>query len=218
MKLSAVLAVTAFLSIVPLRANVLSNPGFESGDFTSWTVNRAPEGVTELIVSPLANSGSFSAGFGATVVGSYDSISQNLATTIGQSYNLGFFVASLFEGTGDFLAGNRTISTAALDPAGDFQAFWNGTLLLDLPLASQTITGFSQFSFTVQGTGSDTLLFRGYNLPSFYRLDDVSVNAAAAPEPATWAVMGIGFAALLAVSRIRFRVVEGHAARQSNVT
>ena len=75
MKSSVVFALAAFLCVVPLSAsNLVLNAGFASGTFTSWNVALAPEGVTELIVSPPKNSGSFSAGFGATIVGSFDSI------------------------------------------------------------------------------------------------------------------------------------------------
>lgn len=70
------------------------------------------------------------------------------------------------------------------------------------PLDSHTnfgTTGYTEYSFTVIGTGSDTLTFRAYDNPSYIALDDVSVTditVPAVPESSTWAMMLMGFAGL----------------------
>ena len=89
------------------------------------------------------------------------------------------------------------------DPNGSeeqFQAFWGPTssptsttpLFVDtgrLPIS------FTLESFTVVGTGSDTITFTSYNTPNFYYLADVSlvdIGSATAPEPGSLALMGAG--------------------------
>ena len=51
-----------------------------------------------------------------------------------------------------------------------------------------------------------TLAFTGYNDPGYTFVDDVSVTAVPAvvvPEPATWALVGAGLAAVGAAARRR---------------
>ena len=56
--------------------------------------------------------------------------------------------------------------------------------------------GWTHFSFNVSASGNSTaLVFNGYNSPSYYYLDNVSVTAAV-PEPATGAMALAGLAAL----------------------
>ena len=67
------------------RANLITNGGFESGDFTGWQTSGTPT-----VQSTFPHSGSFQAVF--QVPGS---ISQPLATTAGQSYTVDFWAAVL---------------------------------------------------------------------------------------------------------------------------
>ena len=175
----AVLAATAG----PAAANLVANPGFETGDLGSWTVTG--DGISADAYYP--NTGSYDAAFGA---GSYTTdpgvLSQALPTTAGQTY---------------------AISFALFDEAG----LMNDWFTVDFGTLSQTITGdraasYTVFSFTTLGSdGSTTLSFHGLNDNGDWNLDDVSVTPAASnvPEPSTWTLMLVAFAGICALSRRR---------------
>jgi hypothetical protein len=44
--LIALAAAAAFSIVQPVKANLITNPGFETGDFTGWTAVGPPLGVT----------------------------------------------------------------------------------------------------------------------------------------------------------------------------
>ena len=212
MRLSVVLP-ALFVSLSAVQAgNLILNPGFETGDFSSWTVTLASSG-SHLLLNTSAgfvHSGNDSADFGGTSPGFYDTISQTFATVNGQSYTFSFFLAGDFSSLGvpSILSGNQSVigNLKAVDPNGDFQAFWDGNLVFDSTAGvDPTSFGFSQHSFAETGTGSDTIMFQGYNVPNAYYLDDASVDAASVgtPEPATWFLIVTGLAGLVAFRRIR---------------
>ena len=187
----------AALSLIPLRAgNIVLNGGFETGDFSSWTVTEASPSSTDLAVHSGASSGSFSAAFAAVIAGDYDSISQTVPTVNGQQYTFSFFLAGQFASEqGAELTRLARRGDATLDPVADFQAFWNGTMVLDVPAGSQSQFDFAQFTFNETGSGSDVITFKGYNVPSAYSLDDVSV--ATTPEPSALAFTLAGVALVM---------------------
>src|SRR5580704_14813185 len=76
----------------PARANLLFNPGFETGDFTGWTQSGW------FIDTTNPNSGVYDASTGCsgsscTTVGDPNSayLFQDVATTLGTTYDLSFF-------------------------------------------------------------------------------------------------------------------------------
>ena len=183
--------------------NLVVNPSFEDPIFfNGWTVTNAADGsdltvVTE--VSP-APDGTSVARFGGTTLGDYDQISQVLSTVNGQQYTLSFFFGDVGGGPGGEAEAPIRRDDPSL-PLLDFQAIWDGSTIFDSQGGSTT---FTQFSFTVTGTGSDTLQFIGYNQPSFSFLDEVSVDTAAAtPEPASFVLIGVGLATLGMIRRRR---------------
>src|SRR5262245_59353174 len=70
------------------QANLVTNPGFETGNFTGWALSGDTSFVFVDKFSP--HSGSFGAALGT--VGSTASITQTLATTAGVSYDIEFWL------------------------------------------------------------------------------------------------------------------------------
>jgi hypothetical protein len=135
-----------------VTGNLVVNCGFETGDLTGWTLIPAASGSLANVVHSVPHSGSWAFGFAGSTVGSYDTLQQAIATKPGVQYNLSFWLA------------NNSLS------GSDFQVLWNGVVVYD---NSSPAFLYTKFSLTVVGTGSDTLSFRGYNLPGVYALDDI---------------------------------------------
>ena len=73
-----------------VSANLIVNPGFETGDFTGWTTTPATSG-SDFAVVPNPHSGAYAVSFAATGT-DLDAISQTFATTPGTRYNLSFWL------------------------------------------------------------------------------------------------------------------------------
>jgi hypothetical protein len=195
MKLLTISIIFAGACLAPVHAsNLVLNPGFETGDFSSWNVTFAAHG-TDLGTNGVPHTGDSSAEFGGTSAGFYDTIAQSFNTS-GGFYTFSFFL----EVNGASEEGESARDIPAVDPIGDLQAFWDGNMVLDSSIGITGNFDFTQFSFTVTATGNDTIAFSGYNVPAHYYLDDVSVDNGT-PEPATWALLGSGLAAFGAIRR-----------------
>jgi VPDSG-CTERM motif len=175
--LLAVTAAAAFSFAHPARANLITNPGFETGDFTGWTnlggsVTGTFQGPTGPAVSP--HSGSFQAAFGQTGI----SLSQNVTTTPGASYVVDFWLA----GT----------------DGGFFLASWGGTTIFSQNFFAGS--GYTEHTFTVQASSLTTALlfhFDGVSAGHGILLDDVSVNPAVVGVPDAGSTLPLlGFASL----------------------
>jgi hypothetical protein len=84
--LLALTAAAAFALAQPVKANLITNGGFETGDFTGWT--HVSGRVTGTFDGVASHSGNFQAVFVAGV-----SLAQSVATTPGASYTIDFFLA-----------------------------------------------------------------------------------------------------------------------------
>jgi hypothetical protein len=179
---SAVLQVTNLTSqsVQPVAVSLIvseslvQNGGFETGDFTDWTLNgdgypdnfvtnsvsvnigtrRHPNVLT---IDP--HSGSYFAVFGEISVQAY--LSQSLPTAIGQKYLLSLWLDNPLAGS----SGNPN----------EFSVSWNGSTLYD----QQNIAafGWSNMQFVVTSTGGSTLLQIGGRDDNIYLgLDDVTMT------------------------------------------
>jgi MYXO-CTERM domain-containing protein len=200
-KFSLTFAAAALLAAAGTQAhaaNIVLNGGFETGDFTDWTVgNASGDDPWRVATAGFVGNDPFDGTYFASTgcVGStcitgapsqQASLSQNLATTVGDTYTLDFWFGS---------AGNPM----------ELQALFGGTVVEDLlnigrtPYTEYTISGLVATSPTTQ------LEFLGRQDPAWDELDDVSVTdttVAGAPEPASWM---LGFGGVLALAGLRRR-------------
>ena len=181
-KILLLVAVLASAALTAGAQNLVNNPGFETGDYTGWTVtgDTSFTGVT----TTMPHSGSFSDQMGPSVSNGF--LDQNIATTAGQSYIVDFWLAN-----DDPTANNS------------FSAHFGGTTILSL-------TNSAPFSYThftsgpIMATSNSTdLNFTYFNPPAYWYLDDVSVSPV--PEPGTLGL--IAFGALGLVGAFRKRLV-----------
>jgi len=146
--------------------NLVSNCGFESGSFGPWTLsgNTSETFVEPAVGSYQPNSGTYFALLGA--IGSDDIMTQDIATTAGQSYDFTFYLASDGRTTNDFSA-----------------IFGGDTVFSQTNIAA---SGYVEESYLVTASSDSTVIeFDSRDDPGYLSLDDISVVAAttAAPEP-----------------------------------
>lgn len=177
MKRFALAAAVAWATIPMAHASAASlvtNGGFESGDFAGWTQvgNTNSSGVDDGIPAD----GLYGAYFGPA--SSLGGISQALATIAGHQYAVSFK-----------LGNDGGTPTAAQI------AFGGDTLLSE---ANAPGHGYIPFSFNAIATSASSVLsFEFQQQPGYYYLDSISVTdlgqGGAVPEPVAWRMMILGF-------------------------
>ncbi|MBS1854120.1 MAG: PEP-CTERM sorting domain-containing protein [Acidobacteria bacterium] len=173
----------------------MTNGGFETGDFTGWTVTGgcilvsasestlAPPCNAGVDTDPGPHGGRYAAYFGDPLLGS---ISQSFDTTVGQGYVISFYLANT--------------SFGGLAAPNSMDVTLDGNTLL-------TVTNSGTFPYllytysTVATSTSSTLTFSASQNPAFWVLDDVTVSPV--PEPGPVLLMGTGLIGLGARERRR---------------
>ena len=153
---------------------LLENGGFETGDFSFWTLTGDPSGSSSLV-----DDGSLLGLFGIAITpydgtysaflseaGSVGFLSQTLATLPGQPYLLSFWLGNVDLGFGTI--------------PNEFLVSWNGTTISSQ--FNQPEYDWTYFQYVVVATTNSTVLQFGFrDGSSFFCLDDVSVTPLPGP-------------------------------------
>jgi hypothetical protein len=172
--IAAAAAASAFMSLAGAASatNLLSNGNFATGDFTDWTLggNTGYTGVTNSFdgVTGGPNGSTYFVYAGA--IGSDTDLSQTFSDVAGDTYTVSGWVYGFGGTPSDF----------GMQIDGNTEVYVN----------PYPASGWTEYSFTFTGTGSDTLNILNRNDPSYQLLDNFSVTSV--PEPASWAMMMFG--------------------------
>lgn len=171
----------AFTSVA-FGQNLLTNPGFETGDLTGWTVVHA--GGFSGVRTQFPHSGQFEAYFGATSATDAEDFYQDVATTVGTTYDVSFWA---FDQDPSATTENLLVT------------FGSNTVFNGIPQRGTTSTAnYAQYSGSFVATSSSTRLeVVGWETTWYINADDFNVTARAVPEPASMAVLGLGALALI---------------------
>ena len=214
----AVAAAFCFATLSAAHADIVTNGGFETGDFSGWTVNTFgndsdhgpvviqygqsssyPTGAYGEIIPAPAGGGNYGAYFSTDYA--IHAISQNLALTIGTQYVLSFDVYAPANGLANPFDAQFAAYADNVDP------------LVFISSIKGLAPGWNHFSAVFTATDNLNLEFDfagGGQQVNDYAPDLVldNVSIAAVPEPATWAMMILGFA-FLAFAGLRRRARPG---------
>jgi hypothetical protein len=162
-------------------AETLTNPGFETGSLSPWFNGNNFEGAggtTWHIITSDTHSGTYAAESTGNI-----ELRQNFSGVAGSSISeISFWLEHPFFASGpfafDFFYSDSTNAEFLLSTSSTSWEFFNVTSYLN---TSKTLTGFSIYGFS----GGVT------------RVDQFTISTGGAvPEPATWALMLLGFGAI----------------------
>jgi hypothetical protein len=183
---TTLLASTIFAVWDAAAANLVVNPGFETGDFTGWFTSGDDMEISthgSPSTDPYVHKGHYGGQFGP--VGSDGLLQQTISTVPGQNYFVSFWFNAIY------------------GPPNDFSVSFAGQTLLSLVdyngVGHPPFGEFKQYSYEATATGTGSVLSFAIRQDFGYQgLDDVWVGTkpAGVPEPATWAMSLIGLGAV----------------------
>jgi len=187
-------------------ANLVVNCGFESGDFSDWSVTgNLYGGVPGNYIgvdNTNPNSGDFEAYFGAPSeygqtgmgdqYGPPTTLSQTIAVNPFHYYSLDFYLAT----------GGCSVSDGCPGYYNHFDVELNGYTVLTQDNVPSTGGNYDEYSLLLAVDNGATLGFDFTNDSDYFYLDDVSLtDLGAVPEPATFGFMAIGLGLIFGISR-----------------
>jgi hypothetical protein len=177
-----------------VAGNLVTNCGFETGDFTGWS-------ATDSSGNSFVNGFNVYSGDNAAWLGPMDTtgtLSQSIATNPGDVYAITFAVAN-----------DTSPSTGYTN---NFTAYFGGDLLIGGG-GPYSQSAYEDFTFDVAATSSSSLLnFISENDAGYWDLDSISVvdltgpppPPPSTPEPGSIALLGTGLLAIAGAARRRF--------------
>lgn len=180
MILAATVSSVLSLAGTQAHANLVQNPGFESGDFSGWTIgNPASFNYGSSVLSTDPHSGTHSA-FLEAAPGTA-TLSQAIPVNAGDVYDVSFWLATV---SGD---------------GSSFGAYFGGVLLLS---GAGSGAGYNEYNYTGLAAGTGVISF-SFARDDAFELDDISVTdvtPTGVPDAASTAgLLGLGLTGLLAL-------------------
>lgn len=199
-KVLGIVVSAVILSSSAASAAIITNGGFESGDFSGWTVNTgAPTPYNQVVIGYNQPTGYPTGAFGEPIppapgggnYGAYfvsdtstQSISQSISLLAGTSYYVSFDIYSPKNGQNNpFDALLQSSTDGNLSPVFTAKTLGTGWVHYSAEFVASAGPYAFSLNYTPLGvTGADFVVD--------------NINVAAVPEPATWGMMIMGFAGI----------------------